>query len=134
MHIFHKLFVFLSLRVFGLLSSSLLLFPQCFGRYVLRPSSGVCQTREPSWNFRQTPEEGQRTYRPKCCGNNNKDGDNSLKTLNDKNRQASSQKLRQVVCTWITTENYQVCIYPTPPSRAGCDTRSILKWSLTGWD
>ena len=35
---------FLSLRVFGLLSSSLLLFPQRFGRYVLRPSSGV-------WDF-----------------------------------------------------------------------------------
>ena len=37
---------FLSLTVFGLLSSSLLLFPQCFGRYVLRPSSSVCRTRE----------------------------------------------------------------------------------------
>ena len=33
---------FLSLRVFGLLFSSLLLFPQHFGRYVLWPSSGVC--------------------------------------------------------------------------------------------
>ena len=33
----------------------------------------------------QTPDEGRRTYRPKCCGNNNKDEDNSLKTLNDKN-------------------------------------------------
>ena len=32
---------YLSLRVFGLSSSSLLLFPQQFGRYVLRPSSGV---------------------------------------------------------------------------------------------
>ena len=32
----------------------------------------------------QTPEEGQRTYRPKRCGNNNKDEDNSPKTLNDK--------------------------------------------------
>ena len=31
----------------------------------------------------QTPEEGQRTYRPKWCGNNNKDEDNSLKTLID---------------------------------------------------
>ena len=30
----------------------------------------------------QTSEEGQRTYWPKCCGNNNKDEDNSLKTLN----------------------------------------------------
>ena len=40
---------FLSLRVFGILSLSLLLFPQRFGWYVLRPSSGVCQTQEPSW-------------------------------------------------------------------------------------
>ena len=39
----------------------------------------------------QIPVEGQRTYRPKCCGNKYKDKDNSLKTLNDKNRQASSQ-------------------------------------------
>ena len=30
---------------------------------------------------RQMPEEGQRTYRLKCCENNNKDEDNSLKTL-----------------------------------------------------
>ena len=42
---------FLSLRVFELLSSSLLLFL----RYVLRPSSGVCRTREPSWNFELRP-------------------------------------------------------------------------------
>ena len=34
---------------------------------------------------RQTPEEGQRTYQLKSCGNNNEDEDNSLKTLNDKN-------------------------------------------------
>ena len=33
---------------------------------------------------RQTPEEGQRTYRPKRCGNNNKNDDNSPKNLNDK--------------------------------------------------
>ena len=33
---------------------------------------------------RQTPEEGQRTYRPKHCGNNNKDEDNRPKILNDK--------------------------------------------------
>ena len=32
----------------------------------------------------------------KRCGNNNKDEDNSLKTLNDKNQQASSQKFRQL--------------------------------------
>ena len=32
---------------------------------------------------RQTPEEGQRTYQLKQCGN--KDEDNSPKTLNDRN-------------------------------------------------
>ena len=31
---------------------------------------------------RQTPEEGQRTCRSKRCRNNNKDEDNSPKTLN----------------------------------------------------
>ena len=78
-----------------------MLFPQRFGRYVIRPSSGVCRTREPgdprgfnkgrSSKFRggsrvrQTPEEGRLTYRPKRCGNNNKEEDNSPKTLNDKN-------------------------------------------------
>ena len=31
----------------------------------------------------QTPEEGRRIYQPKHCGNNNKDEDNSPKTLND---------------------------------------------------
>ena len=36
---------------------------------------------------RQTPEEGRGTYRPKRCGNNNKDKDNSPKTLNGKNKQ-----------------------------------------------
>ena len=45
---------------------------------------------------RQTPEEGRRTYQPKRCGNNNKDEDNSLKKLNDKNQQASSQKFRHL--------------------------------------
>ena len=148
-----KAWWFFSLRVFGLLSSFLWLFPQRFGQYVLWPSSGVCRTWEPTQNFeqcpllnsrgslvlialaitrfkswvflycyspavrsepatsrwlteseqvtshgfskghslkfressrvRQTPEEGQRTYWLKC-GNNNKDEDNSPKTLNDK--------------------------------------------------
>ena len=45
---------------------------------------------------RQTPEDW-RTYRPKGCGNNNKDEDNSPKTLNDKNQQASSQTFRQLI-------------------------------------
>ena len=53
----------------------------------------------------QTPEEGRRTYWLKCCGNNNKDEDNSPKTLNDKNHQASSQKFRQLttICCALCT-------------------------------
>ena len=35
------------------------------------------------YRVRQTSEEGPRTYRPKRCGNDNKDEDNSPKTLND---------------------------------------------------
>ena len=46
---------FLSFRVFGLLSSSLLLFLQRFSRYVPRASLGVCRTREPARNFEQGP-------------------------------------------------------------------------------
>ena len=45
---------------------------------------------------RQTPEIGRRTYRPKRCGNNNNDEDNSPKTFNDKNHQASSHEFRQI--------------------------------------
>ena len=36
-----------------------------------------------SSRVRQTPEEDWMTYRPKRCGNNNKDEDNSPKTLTD---------------------------------------------------
>ena len=50
--------------------------------------------------LRQMPEEGQRTYWPKRCGNNNKD-ENSPKKLNDKNHQASSQKFRQLASSII---------------------------------
>ena len=57
------------------------------------PSSKFCEGSR----VRQTSEEGRRTYRPKRCGNNNKDEDNSPKTLNDKNHRASSQKFRQLV-------------------------------------
>ena len=45
---------------------------------------------------RQIPEESRGTYQPKRCGNDYKDEDNSLKTLNDKNHQASFQKFRQL--------------------------------------
>ena len=39
----------------------------------------------------ETGEEGQRTYRPKCCEYNKKDEDNSPKDVNDKNHQVLSQ-------------------------------------------
>ena len=37
-----------------------------------------------SSRVQQIPEEGQRTYQPKRCGNNNKDENNSPKTHYDK--------------------------------------------------
>ena len=57
-----------------------------YNRYAMCPGYAMCPAkfREGS-RVRQTPEEGQRTYRPKRCGNNNKDEDNSPKNLNDKN-------------------------------------------------
>ena len=48
-------------------------------------------------DFRETPEEGWRTYWPKRWEYSNKVEDSSLKTLNDKNRQASSHKFRQLI-------------------------------------
>ena len=73
---------------------------------------------------RQTPEEGRRTYRLKRCGNNNKDEDNGLKTLNDKNLQASSQKFRQLI-PWNSV------FLTTPSAKIEYDTRSFAKRSLT---
>ena len=46
----------LLLRIFGLLTSSLLLYSQRFGRYVLRPSSGFSyQTRKSIQNLELNP-------------------------------------------------------------------------------
>ena len=59
-------------------------------------NKGRCSKFREGSRVRQTPGQGQRTYQPKHCGNNNKDEDNSLKSLNDKNHQASSQKFRQI--------------------------------------
>ena len=53
------------------------------------------------FQVQQTPEEGRRTYRSKPCGNNNKDEDNSKKSLKDKNQQALSQKFRQFISCLI---------------------------------
>ena len=48
--------IFLSFRVFKLLSSSLLLYSKCFSWCVLQPSSGISyQTWEPTQNFKWHP-------------------------------------------------------------------------------
>ena len=44
----------------------------------------------------ETPEEGRRRYRPKCCEYNSEDEDNSPNILSDKNYHASTQKFRQI--------------------------------------
>ena len=49
------------------------------------------------FQVRQTPEEGWRTHQLKCCEYNNKDEENSPKTLNIKNQQTLSQKFRQLI-------------------------------------
>ena len=50
---------------------------------------------------RKAPEEGRRTYRPKRCGNSNKDGDNSPKTLNDKKFDTSLNKESEIVIIFL---------------------------------
>ena len=50
-----------------------------------------------------------RAYRPKRCGNNNKDEDNSPKILNDKYHQASSQKFRQL--DFFLSQKFYFIIY-----------------------
>ena len=45
--------------------------------------------------------EKKSEYRPKRSANNNKDEDNSPKTLNDKNQQALSQKFRQLISSTL---------------------------------
>ena len=74
-----------------------MIFYLCSYSYFLKSNLKGCSLkfRVVSW-VRQTPEEGRRTYWSKRFWNNNKDEDNSPKTLNDKNHQALSQKFRQL--------------------------------------
>ena len=66
---------------------------------------------------RQTSEEGQRTYQRKRSGNNNKDEDNSPKTLNDKKDSSC--------CDWpYLTERWQ---QPPPPKRIKTKTKQTKK-------
>ena len=53
----------------------------------------------------ETPEEGQRMHRPTHCEYSNKDEDNSLNTLNDKNYQDSFQKFRQLKKLFVSSLN-----------------------------
>ena len=49
------------------------------------------------YRVRQKSEEGRRTYRPKRCGNNNKDEDNSAKNLNDKNKETIISSPNEII-------------------------------------
>ena len=69
---------------------------------------GFNKGRSSKFRFLQTPEESRRMYRPKRSENNNKDEDNSPKTLNDKNNQASSQKFWQLVLV-----SCKICFVPS---------------------
>ena len=65
-------------------------------------TQGLNKRRGPKFHVgslvpQETPEEGRRIHKPKRCEYSNKDEDNSPKTLNDKNHQASSQKFRQQI-------------------------------------
>ena len=101
-------------KSFGIIIFIFIFFPQRFSRCILQPSSDVpCLSRhrnDSTWeitikvsqvesllsqNKQGTPEEGRRIQRLKRCEKNNKDEDNSLKTLTDKKHQASFQKSRQ---------------------------------------
>ena len=80
--------------------------------------------REGSW-VRQTPEEGRRTYRPKRCGNNNKDEDNSLKNLNDKNCLAH---------IWISCmRNYYTLMFSDKCFHLGCYNNYNIYGHCTLW-
>ena len=86
----------------------------------------------------QTPEEGRRIYRLKHCGNNNEDEDNSLKTLNDKNHQASSQKFRQLIsillCVSFTSTHWKTYfLIITPFTRVLKKTVFLIFFILYFW-
>ena len=69
----------------------------------------------------QTPEEGWRTYQLKRCGNNNKDEDNSPKTLNDKNHKASFPKFRQKMKSQVRSKQKNKINLPGCNYYSTCD-------------
>ena len=55
-----------------------------------------------SSRVQESPEEGRRTHQPKRSEYNNKDEDDSPRTLTDKIHRASSQKFRQLrLCAFV---------------------------------
>ena len=68
------------------LSSFLLLFPQHFGRYVLSTFDIPCR-------FDKHMKMVEGLYRLKRCGKNDKDKDNTQKTLNDKKKEMNDRNL-----------------------------------------
>ena len=53
---------------------------------------------------RQTPEKDRMTYRPKRCGNNNKDEANTPKTLNEKNSLVKFSFFQW--SSWMSSSNF----------------------------
>ena len=75
-------------------------------------------------------KEGRGTYRPKRCGNNHKDEDNSPKNLNDKNQQASSQKFRQLRSLIVPYFWYHITRYSLSHTEEDiCTTKNPLPLS-----
>ena len=60
--------------------------------------------------WQETLEEGWKTHRPKRCEYNNKDEDNSLNTINDKNYQAPSHKFKQIISDKVEDNNLKINI------------------------
>ena len=86
------------------------------------------------YRVRQTPKEGRRTYRQKRYGNNNnsKDEDDSPKTLNGKNHQASSQKFGQLLILPLSHVSKLFFFLVLWRDRSICESVRFLLSSLTG--
>ena len=75
--------------------------------YRIRFNKGRSSKFRKGSRVRQTPEEGRRTCRPKRCGNNNKDEDNSPKTLNDKTKSNHFDAPERIDDISLSNKNYK---------------------------
>ena len=76
---------------------------------------------------RQTPEEGRRTYWQKRCRNNNKDEDNSPKTLNDK---INKPRLRNLDSQYINVFSFPLNNISIPEKKKKHKTLNIKLYEL----